>query len=374
MKEMLLDSAKIMERDAEDLNKRLKKDYFPIYEIQDVKQTLSHIQEYDRNQKYELSDDISFQFVPSGHIIGSCQLILWIKNNGGIKKIVITSDLGNRSIQQYYIEDFEPIQSANLIVGETTYCNAKRAVTQKDRDKDLEKMKAAVLTTCVDQNGSILLPAFSLQRFQVLLTHLYDLFNESDEDIPDIYAASPLACRISELYEDIIDKKEDREKWEKVKNWEKVHFVSDFESLQNRLNSFKPTIWVASAGMINVGYSNFIAKTLLPRSNNMILFCGFMAPNTIGAKIKERKNKTIAFDGCQIHARCNVMSLNSFTSHMQYYDLLKYYSDYNFDKIALVHGNFSDKVNFSKELQEEISKKNKTGKVTCVNKSTELLI
>ena len=53
---------------------------------------------------------------------------------------------------------------------------------------------------------------------------------------------------------------------------------------------------------------------------------------------------------------------------------MKYYSDVQADKIALVHGEFEAKAIFAKELQNEIYKKNKTSKVICVNRSTEILI
>ena len=59
---------------------------------------------------------------------------------------------------------------------------------------------------------------------------------------------------------------------------------------------------------------------------------------------------------------------------MQYSDMVKYYSDVNCEKVALVHGNFDDKCEFAKEIQKEISKKNKTHKVICVNKSTEITL
>ena len=99
-----------------------------------------------------------------------------------------------------------------------------------------------------------------------------------------------------------------------------------------------------------------------------------MAEGSLGAKIKSKNTKTVTIDGKPIPAKCNIISLVSMSSHMQHDELLWYYSTFNFDKIALVHGEFKDKLAFSKELQEEISKKNKTGKVTCVNKSTEILL
>ena len=57
---------------------------------------------------------------------------------------------------------------------------------------------------------------------------------------------------------------------------------------------------------------------------------------------------------------------------MQHQDLLNYYSDINAQKIYLVHSNQSDKIPFKEELQNEISKKNKTTKVIAVNKSTTI--
>ena len=75
-----------------------------------------------------------------------------------------------------------------------------------------------------------------------------------------------------------------------------------------------------------------------------------------------------------MRCKCQVVNLLSFSSHMQREDLLNYYSDGNFDKIAVVHSEFKSKVTFCSELQERISKKNKTGKVICVNKSTEILL
>ena len=57
---------------------------------------------------------------------------------------------------------------------------------------------------------------------------------------------------------------------------------------------------------------------------------------------------------------------------------MKYYSGGMgtglYGKIALNHGNFKDKCEFGKELQEEISKRNRTDKVIIVNKSTEILL
>ena len=82
----------------------------------------------------------------------------------------------------------------------------------------------------------------------------------------------------------------------------------------------------------------------------------------------------LTIDGKPIANRCNVTDLKSFSGHMQLIDMLKYYSDINYEKIALVHGDFNPKCEFGKVLQDEIYKKNRTGKVICVNNLTEILL
>ena len=96
------------------------------------------------------------------------------------------------------------------------------------------------------------------------------------------------------------------------------------------------------------------------------------------SKLKQKKQKTISINGKQIANRAGIINLSSFSSHMMYCDLMRYYGGAMgtglYGKIALNHGNFKDKCEFGKELQEEISKRNRTDKVIIVNKSTEILL
>ena len=70
----------------------------------------------------------------------------------------------------------------------------------------------------------------------------------------------------------------------------------------------------------------------------------------------------------------DIVDLKSFSSHMQHYDLLNYYSNINTQKVYLIHSNQNDKIQFKEELENEISRKNKTTKVIAVNRSTVINI
>ena len=371
---MALDSAFIMQRDTETIERRYNKCVNPIYIDEDVSATLPYFQEYDYNQKIELDENISFQFIPSGHIINGAQLEIWIKNNNHISKIGYTSDIGNIVIPKYYVTPFQPIEKCDLFIGESTYSDNSRSVTMKDREKDLEKIHSIIDTVCCDNGHKVLIPVFALDRVQNILTILYKMFGEDKSfDIP-IIVDSPLACKITKLYEQLLTG-EDLELYHQVMNWKNLKFVEEYEDSKFYQQSKEPMIICACSGWMSAGRSRTWAKRLLPDALSHIIFVGYSSEGSLSYKIKKGKvTKTISIDGKAYANKCNVTSLLSFSSHMQHNELLNYYSDVQCEKVALVHGDFKPKCEFSKELQNEISKKNKSNKVICVNKSTSILL
>lgn len=365
------DSAFIMKRNSEDLIKKFNKDYFPIYDREDVLNSLRYWNEYNLNEKITIDEDIEIRFIPSGHIINSCQCELWIKNNNRTVKIGITSDLGNTKVKQYYTNIFQPIEKANLLIGECTYGDIERSVKKTDRKKDLEKMKHIIESYCIEQRGKVLIPCFALQRGQAILTHLYDLFgNDKNFNIP-IIIDSALMLKMNDIFlNELID--EEKEYFEKVMSWENIYRVEEFLETAMWVNSNAPAIFVECGGMLQAGRAVYTATKLLPKNNSCIMFCGYSVEGSLGWKIKNAKKNHIRIDGKNVSCRCDVVDLKSFSNHMQREELLEYYSSGNYDKICLVHGDMSTKLVFAELLKEEIQKKNKTNKVCVVNKSTVL--
>lgn len=377
IRELSLDSAKIMLRDAEDLFRRFKKDYPPIYEESDVKNMVAFMKEYPFKEKIKLDDEVTFEFIPSGHIIGAAQLVLYIKNGSTTRKIAFTGDLGNLRTEGYYTNKFEPIQNANLLIGECTYANRERSIKAKDREKDLEKIQTFVRDVCIEGKGRLLFPSFSLMRSQVILTILYDLFKDDPEFNIPVYVGSPLTCKINKIFDWALTG-EQLEKWQEVCSWDKITFTSSYEDVEGVLNKNTPAIFICSAGMLNAGFAVGVAEKLLPSSKDGIAFVGYSVEGTLAWKIKQKKTKTISINGKQIHSRCKVINLNSFSSHMQRDELCDYYSGGfgtgMYGKIVLQHGNMKDRIGLASDLQEFISKRNRTDKVIIANKSTEILL
>lgn len=378
---MLLDSAKISVRDALDLSKRYGKNYEPVYTEADVYDALNLVQEYSIGKKIKIDESIEFQYYNSSHIVRACQFCLWLKNGSQIRKIGYTSDLGQLSVKpQYYVEPFQPIESCNLLISEATYADFKRNINQKQREVDIEKIKS-IVQDVVQYKSRVLFPTFSLHRAQVVLTQLYEMFYFDENFTIPIFMASPLIKKISNIWEELLVSKEDKKKWKQVKAWSLIRFIDNYEEIESFVNSKQPCIIIASAGMLNSGFSKPLAAKLLPNGNDIICFSGYSSEGSLASKIRSKKQKTVTIDGKQISCRCKVVTLTSYSSHIQGKDLIKYLSgdlsgqyncSCNYDIIAIHHSNQKDKVNFCNTLKEELTKKNKTSRVICVNKSTTI--
>ena len=98
-----------------------------------------------------------------------------------------------------------------------------------------------------------------------------------------------------------------------------------------------------------------------------------LGPKEIGDKIKNCPDrKTITVDKVAYKNRCGINSLSTFSSHMQYEELMNMYvnlANNGCDTIWLVHGD-ANKIEFKKELEDRISKINKTTKVVATNLET----
>lgn len=365
LKNMLEDSAKINERDADLLSKQKGRSYEPIYNIDDVNNAIAHVVEYEQNIIWELTDELSFRFTPSGHIKFGAQIELFFHVNNCKKKLVYTSDLGNYLLPKNFSDPFVPIEKCDVLIGECTYADGTRpAATKKIRKTDLEKIESLIWKYCIDNKSKILIPCFALDRTPELYMTLRSIMKKNGWDVP-ILIDSPLSVKQFKIYAD-----EHPELWEEV-NSSRTRLCSEWNESVAYQKMEGPMIILSSSGMLTAGRVLSHLPYILPNPNNCILFCGYSTEGTLAWDIKHTKHKTLKLAGKRIANRANIIILNSFSSHMQHDQLLDYYSSIQCNKIYLVHGQQPEKIKFAEELRNEIARKNHTTQVVCVNKSTE---
>lgn len=370
---MWMDSAKIQMQNQQVLQKKGNISGNPFYNQEDIEVTYNHIVECEFNKIIQITEDVSFELRSSNHLVNAAQALIYVNTGNVTKTLAYCCDLGSLTWDNYYINNFEPIEKADISIVESTYATDKKGNARKNRDKDIEKIKALV-ENMYEERGRIIIPTFSLGRSADLLTVLYETFaDDPDFNIPVVFDAV-LGNQINENYDKWIPKNHGL--WNKVWSWKNLVKVKDWNKSVQWQNYTAPCVILGSGGFIQ-GRSTAYIKHWLSDPHTTILFCGFSGADSRskGYQIQHNKEYPIVdLDGYKVKNNAKIVSLKSFSSHISHEEMLEYYSNMNCNKIYLVHGSKERKEAFKPLLEDEISKKNKTSKVVIPDSETKMYL
>lgn len=351
MRIMLEDCVKIMESDSTKLQNKHGIKAPPLATLEDVDKVMNWCVEVPFNQPFEIVGGAKLTYYDAGHIINSAQALIEIKQGYTVKRIGVTGDICNEQ-KGKSVRPIQSLSKCNILISECTYSDPKRCYSmKKDRWYD-EQM----ITTAVNQYHRILIPTFSLQRLEDILETLSKL------DIQKrIYVDTPLGEKIYRAWPEPLDY-EDRLNLKFVQSWEESKSIQE---------SNEPCILISSSGMLTAGRAVCYLKYLLPNPNNAVLFIGYSTENTVATEIKQG-NKTIKVDGEVVSNKAQIYSLNSFSSHSNYNQLMKYLMELDYQKVCLVHGNYESKIIFANTLQNNLIAQGKSSRVIAVNADSKI--
>lgn len=372
MQTMLMDCVHIMERDVELFNNQKGKSYLPLYNETHVEQTMQHTLEYPINQKITIDDEVSFKLIPSGHLLNSVQVILYITIDNVTKTIGYTGDLGNNKIDNKYVGAFQPItEFCNIVIGESTYGDRPELkIRNKERQNDLDKFKTIIDTQVKELQGRVAIPSFAQSRSLQLITMIYQLY-KNDTWQPKVYLDSPLAIALLQEYCQVLEE-EELALVREILAWENLTLVKDTDASKALVESNIPCVIISTSGFCNVGRIRHYIKKLVSNPNSTLLFVGYSSEGSLASLLKDPKVKSITLDQKEYKCKCASYSLKSMSGHQPFEQLLKYYASLNCERIILHHGSTSAKESLAKQLKQELAKQCKTTLVSVANNSLKL--
>lgn len=373
LKDMAEDCAEINERDVLLINNQHNKNYSPLYGIDDVHNMMNYVHEYSENEKIKIDDELSFKLIPSGHLLGSCQILLYLTVSNVTKTVLITGDIGNKIIGNRFVGKYQQVEKCDFLIGESTYGDKPELKTgKKERKNDLEKFKSIIETQIHELNGRVVIPSFAQSRIQQLALMIYEMYKDSDWK-PKVYIDSPLSIKIFKDYSECLTGK-DKEDFDEMLESKMFTFVKESEDSKTLVASNEACLILSTSGMCQVGRIRHHLKKCIVDPNATVLFVGFSTEGSLASLLKDNKRKSVTIDQKEYPCRCASYSLKSMSGHAPFYQLIENYTDVNCQKIILHHGSKKAKETLKKALEKELEKKCKSTRVVIANSSLKFTI
>lgn len=350
---ILLDSAKIQENDIEYLNKRRKKEGLPLkvplYSIKDAENTIKHFTAVDYESTFEPVEGVKVTFYDAGHILGSSIILLEAEGN----RVLFSGDLGRANMP--ILNDPVVVRDIDYLILESTYGGR----THKSFEGMTDEFKE-LIEQGKRKKGKLIIPAFAVERTQILITMLKNLYEDGTlRDVP-VYVDSPMATNVTEVFKDHPECY-DEQTYKMFTNGDPfnfpgLHYIRNVEE-SKELNDHKgPMIIISASGMCEGGRVTHHLIHSIEDERNMIIITGFQARGTLGRKILEGADKVWIFNTkYKVHARVRFMG--GLSAHADGNNLLEYVQKIKngrLKKVYLIHGDIEE----ATALQEKIEGSN----------------
>ncbi len=343
---VLPDSGHLQEEDAAFHNKKGTSKHspaLPLYTLEEAQDCLQYFKAVEVEATIQLCPELSFRFVRAAHILGSCMAEVTLKTEGQIRRLLFTGDVGR--VRDSQIAPGKVVhsgpqegESADVLVMESTYGNRQHPVS------DPRPELARLIRETVARGGSVIVPAFAVERTQKFIFILKALMESGEIPRVPVYCDSPMAIKAVEIYLKHSEEYTPRaaeliKKYGSPVDWPGFTFAQTAEQSKKINESHFPSIIISSSGMATGGRILHHLAQRLPDPRNLVIFIGFQAPGTRGAMIKERAPEIKIF-GEFIPIRAQVAALEQFSDHADPPEMLEWLRTFKGTPAVtyLVHG------------------------------------
>ncbi len=352
---LLEDSAGIQENEAKYENKRRAQEGLPyvqpMYTTLDAFAAIEHFVPINYDEWFTIDENIEVKYTDAGHIIGSAAVHLRIHENGKVKRLTFSGDVGR--YRDVILKSPAEFDQAEIILIESTYGNKLHDDTITTPDQLLHWIEKA----CLQKKGKLIIPAFSVGRTQEILFALNQLELENRLPNLDYVVDSPLSVNATEIikrYPQYFNKtiqkilQNDKDPF----GFKGLRFIKSVDD--SKLLNYKngPMVIISASGMADAGRVKHHISNNIESSRNTILFSGYCEPRSLGGKLLDGR-KEINIYGVLHEVNAEIGSIRSMSAHGDYDDLCQFLACQNpaiVNKLFIVHGEYEVQQEFKNRL------------------------
>jgi len=312
---VLRDSAKLQEEDASYAARAGFSRHAqpkPLYDRRDVERTVPLFRPVDFDTAVEVAADVSVRLRPAGHILGSSTV--FVEHERGT--VLFSGDLGRPG--HPLLRPPAPPPSTDTLVIESTYGNRRHPQSQSAFD-DL----ADVISRTVQRGGTVVIPAFAVDRTEVLLVALRELITSGRVPPVPVYLDSPMALQVLDIYRDALasgrrDLRDGVADAMQVPGLREAHTAEASRALNQ---PDQPCVLISASGMATGGRVVHHLKHLLPHPQHSIVLVGYQAVGTRGRDLADGVG-AVKMHGRYLPVRAEIRQVEGFSVHADEDELL----------------------------------------------------
>ncbi len=342
---LLLDSEHILADEA------LKHGKPVIYDATDVATLMRHWEEVEYHRPLILGNGaVKITAFSAGHILGSASYLIEAEG----KSIIFSGDLGNSPA---------PLIGPTEAPTFADYCLIESAYGDRIHESIPERQRKleTVILDSVKAGGTLMIPAFALERTQVLLLEIKDMLEKHKIPRMPVFVDSPLAIKLTAVYsqyrhylkKEIAHRFESKETIFDFPGLRMTPTVEDSKSINLAPN---PKIVIAGSGMSHGGRILYHEQLYLSDPKSALLIFGYQAEGSLGRRLLNGASEVTIF-GKPVQVRAKIKAIGAYSAHADQNQLLTWITPLKdkAKKVFVVQGEQSAATTLAQKITEHIN-------------------
>ena len=319
---------------------------------------------------------VNMKLQRAGHILGSSYVEVALRDPSTKRRqrVVFSGDLG--AANSPLLPAPKAPAKADVLVLESTYGNR----LHEGRLDRAAKLKQAI-ERALHNNGTVIVPAFSIGRTQELLYELEGIIHRADKQSLwkslEIIVDSPLAARFTQVYRDLKPFWDSEAQTRVRAGRHPLSFASLYtvdshatheQTVRYLAESGRPAVVIAASGMCAGGRVVNYLKAMLGDARHQVLFVGYQGAGTPGWDIQRYgpQGGWVMLDGERYDIKAGVTTISGYSAHADQAGLLGFVKQMRHwpRSIHLVHGDAEARRALKVALESLAAKHGKALKVT----------
>ncbi len=347
---VLRDSARLQEEDAayaNDVGFSKHHPALPLYDAGDVEKTLPLLERVDFLQPTEVAPGVVVTLQPAGHILGSATALIEVDG----ARALFSGDLG-RTGHPLLRPPTDP-PAADVVVVESTYGDRRHPA------RDPQLLADAIRRT-VGRGGSVLIPAFAVDRTELVILELTRLMHAGQIPRVPIFVDSPMALSALAVYRRAVRqgsvqlRDEVRGSHGLLEDTD-LHAIRDATASQRLNRPTVPCIIISASGMATGGRVVHHLAHQLPDPRNCVVLTGFQAVGTRGRQLQEGARQ-VKMHGRYVPVRAEIVDVQDFSVHADADETIRWlgHSPTPPDNVYVVHGEPQAAATLAARIDDEL--------------------